>query len=306
MEFAKYSFGDALRDVGPDERRRSPMSYSDEADEVVEIQMNGIELALLFEASDMSYSDEADEVVEIQMNGIELALLFEASDILNSWPYRLNAPRETFTQDERIAIREIAAYLYEEWKHYLIAAGAFMPTVTPVAPRAYVNKRATIEAVVCLAEKEIRMCSSVMRFCHDELSTDPEDWMSFCDISRSGLMDFKPSLTDLLDVVSKLEGALRGAPRQRRPVANRPHRLDHWPPSGAIAIVLNGVEVALLEGSLSLLNVWCFLKPTAQPMLVQAEREMSGLIAKNLSGEQQSQLRSAGALAPHAPRRMQS
>jgi hypothetical protein len=247
----------------------------------------------------MNHSEVRDNVFEVPLNGVELALLI-ASDMVNSWPFRLNAPQEKLSESQRGMIRKVSAYLYEARKQLLIAAGVFLPPVTLVPPPEYVSKRATIQSTVRLTREEICTCLAVLRFCQEELSGDPEDWRDFCSISSSSLAYFDLALTVLLDLVGKLGEVLRSGPGLSTVPTERPYSSCGWPPGNAVAIRLNGVEFALLKGSLSFLDGWLFQSPIAQAMFVPSEGGIARSISKYLFSEQQSQLRSAGALAPPA------
>jgi hypothetical protein len=245
----------------------------------------------------MIRDQSSDDLLEVTLSGVEMSILM-ASDMVNSWPFRLNAPREKLSEIQRRTIRRIAEYLYEVRKRLLVAAGVFLPPVTLVPTREYASKRATVQASVHLTREDICTCLIVLRFCHEELSGDPEDWQDFCSISSSSLAHFDLSLTDLCDLVNKLEKVVCGASELISRHEEQIQSACEWPPRGSVAIFLKGVEFELLTGALILLNGWIFLSPVAQTMLVQSEQDIASSISKYLLGEQQSQLRAAAALIP--------
>lgn len=257
----------------------------------------------------MKHIGEFEETLNILLDGVELALLVGVLEMVNTWPFRMAAPQAKLVPEERKLARKIAAYLYEERKGLLIAAGVFMPPVTPVPPPSYVEKQAAIQAVVTLTQEEIHACLSMLRFCHEELVVNPEDpegpedptdWDCFCSIAPGSVGYFHPAREDLLHLADKLEGLLRQVPAQRAQREMPPGSTHDWPPARSIGVSMNGVEWELLKGSLSFLNVWTFAHSTALAMLVPSEQEMARVVGAYLLGEQQSILSAAGALVPPA------
>lgn len=237
---------------------------------------------------------ETDMMHTVSLDGVELALLI-ASNMANSWPFRLTAPRERLSERELLTSDNASAYLYELHKDALITAGAFLPSVDQVPPPEYVHIRAMIQVIAWLTPEEISSCQKVLKFCYEELKEDPVDWRDFCSIAQTMLEHFHLEVADLLRLAGKLGEALHGSPVERQRLEGLSKLSQNWLPTDAIEIYLNGVEVALLKGSVSLVNGWVFQSSAASAFMDSSAMAMMGPIANYLFGERKSFLRSVGA-----------
>jgi hypothetical protein len=155
----------------------------------------------------MSTTSNENGVIEVSVNGAELALLLSVTLLAGLWSFERQSARVRSTPELREKVRKTNDLISRQSRQILETAGMSTSQVSPWT-REFIAKRETIQAEIHLVPEQLSLCVWALRICYEEFATN---WDEFCTVSPGGIEWYDLSPDDLMILADNLEKRLRDA-----------------------------------------------------------------------------------------------